>query len=100
MDSHERGGSGKPASSISIALVERRPCVSVSVGVAVVGGALNLTKCGETCGAKTDSSQWIGWVGVVFAVSALGSTYVPVKKFDTGDGMPLINTRASTPSLI
>ena len=58
----------------------------VYIGVAESGGSIKLGKCGEACGAKTNSSQWIGWLGVLVAIVALGSNYVPVKKFDTGDG--------------
>ena len=30
--------------------------------------------------------MWVGWVGVVIAVVFFGSNFIPVKKFDTGDG--------------
>ena len=56
-------------------------------GASGAGGNIKLGRCGETCGGRTDSTQWIGWVGVVVAVLTLGSNYVPVKKFDTGDGI-------------
>lgn len=62
---------------------------SSHAGVAGAGGAINLSKCREMCGAQTDSTQWIGWVGVVIAVLTLGSNYVPIKMFDTGDGKVL-----------
>lgn len=51
-----------------------------------MGGAIKPGRCGEVCDPRTDSTQWIGWLGVVVATLCLGSNYVPVKKFDTGDG--------------
>jgi hypothetical protein len=62
-------------------------CYTTAGGASAAGGSIRLGKCGDTCGARTDSTQWIGWVGVVVAVLTLGSNYVPVKKLDTGDGM-------------
>ena len=37
--------------------------------------------------------MWVGWVGVVIAVVFFGSNFIPVKKFDTGDGMELSHYR-------
>ena len=53
---------------------------------------MNYTNCGshtDMC-ANTkqggDPDQWMGWVGAIIAVAFFGSNFVPVKKFDTGDG--------------
>ena len=43
-------------------------------------------RCGESCSARDNSYQWLGWLGVAVAVFFLGSNYVVVKRFDTGDG--------------
>ena len=42
-----------------------------------------MSSCGD--GGK-ESDVWVGWVGVVIAVVFFGSNFIPVKKFDTGDG--------------
>ena len=42
-----------------------------------------MTKCKDN---DSDHSEWVGWVGVVIAVVFFGSNFIPVKKFDTGDG--------------
>jgi glucose uptake protein GlcU len=43
-----------------------------------------MSSCGD--GGK-ESDVWVGWVGVVIAVVFFGSNFIPVKKFDTGDGL-------------
>lgn len=35
------------------------------------------------------SEQVVGYIGVVVAVLLFGSNLVPVKKFETGDGIPI-----------
>ena len=47
-----------------------------------------MSSCGD--GGK-ESDVWVGWVGVVIAVVFFGSNFIPVKKFDTGDGKSRIN---------
>ena len=42
-----------------------------------------MSSCSDDGGA---SEVWVGWVGVVIAVAFFGSNFIPVKKFDTGDG--------------
>ena len=42
-------------------------------------------KCGEMCGSH--SAPWIGYIGALIAVVFFGSNFVPVKQFDTGDGL-------------
>ena len=55
-------------------------------GSAGRGGEIVPGRCGETCSARVDKHQWLGWLGVIVAVLFLGSTYVVVKQFDSGDG--------------
>jgi glucose uptake protein GlcU len=62
-------------------------CYTTAGGAAEVGGAVVVGRCGESCSARESRAQWIGWLGVVVAVLFLGSNYVVVKQFDTGDGM-------------
>lgn len=51
-----------------------------------------MSKCDES----SNSMEWVGWIGVAIAVVFFGSNFIPVKKFDTGDG----NTSAKlSPSL-
>ena len=38
------------------------------------------------CGFAGGKSSWEGYVGAVVAVIFFGSNFVPVKKFETGDG--------------
>ena len=64
--------------------------VFTASGAAEAGGAIKPGRCGEVCDPRTDSTQWIGWLGVVVATLCLGSNYVPVKKFDTGDGNEIV----------
>ena len=40
----------------------------------------------SSCGDQEAGQVWVGWVGVVIAVVFFGSNFIPVKKFDTGDG--------------
>lgn len=75
------------------------PCFSAS-GAAEAGGAIKPGRCGEVCDARTDSTQWIGWLGVVVATLCLGSNYVPVKKFDTGDGNERLFFFTNFPALV
>ena len=52
--------------------------------VADRGGNISKHKCDDV--SSDHHTEWIGWVGVVIAVLFFGSNFVPVKKFDTGDG--------------
>lgn len=53
-----------------------------------VGGNFNISgeRCGKMCSSKEQKSQWIGYLGAVIAILLFGSNFIPVKKFDTGDG--------------
>lgn len=51
----------------------------------IAGGKVNKTLCGKTCASHSD--PWIGYIGAVVAVLGFGSNFLPVKKFDTGDGL-------------
>lgn len=52
-----------------------------------VGGSLNSTRCGNSCDSKNGSQMWIGFLGALIAIALFGSNFIPVKKYDTGDGM-------------
>lgn len=52
-----------------------------------VGGSINKSRCGDACTAKNGSEMWIGFLGAIIAIVLFGSNFIPVKKFDTGDGM-------------
>ena len=50
---------------------------------------MDYTHCGNTtdmCAGPKHGTEWMGWVGAIIAVVFFGSNYIPVKKFDTGDG--------------
>ena len=57
-------------------------------GMSQVGGNINISseRCGHMCTPKEESVAWIGYVGAVIAIALFGSNFIPVKKFDTGDG--------------
>ena len=44
-----------------------------------------MSLCGHTCGPE--SMQWLGYIAAAVAVAFFGSNFIPVKKFDTGDGL-------------
>jgi len=48
----------------------------------VEGGRINSTKCGD--GGK--KLVWVGYICAIVAIVFFGSNFVPVKKYDTGDG--------------
>ena len=50
------------------------------------GGSVNYTNCGTPCGGNVNQAPWIGYIGAVMAIVLFGSNFIPVKKFDTGDG--------------
>ena len=50
---------------------------------------MNYTHCGNTtdmCAGPKHGTEWMGWVGAIIAVVFFGSNFIPVKKFNTGDG--------------
>lgn len=44
-----------------------------------------MTRCGSTCDGA--ALPWVGYIGAALAVIFFGSNFIPVKKFDTGDGL-------------
>ena len=71
---------------------------SFCTGSAERGGEVVSGRCGESCSARESSQQWLGWMGVLAAVFFLGSNYVVVKRFDTGNGERIVGTHHSTHS--
>ena len=58
------------------------------MSIAKGNGQIDKSRCGEVCAAKGHSSKtWIGYVGAIVAIIFFGTNFIPVKKFDTGDGM-------------
>ena len=55
----------------------------------------SFTECANTNTTTTDSS-WLGFVYLLGSAALWGSNYIPVKQFETGDGMffQLINCLA------
>lgn len=52
------------------------------------------------CDDSSNSMVWVGWIGVAIAVAFFGSNFIPVKKFDTGDGNTSVKLSPSlSPSL-
>ena len=60
------------------------PCLPS--GIAGRGGEIVPGRCGESCSSRDREHSWLGWLGVIIAVLFLGSNYVVVKQFDSGDG--------------
>lgn len=47
---------------------------------------MDLKWCDHVCGKHANSSAWIGYLGAIIAILFFGSNFVPIKKFNTGDG--------------
>ena len=54
-------------------------CMCVGIGA----GTINSTKCSSS---HQKQHQWIGYICAIIAIAFFGSNFVPVKKYDTGDG--------------
>lgn len=59
---------------------------------------INKTKCSSSCNAA-HSKEYLGYIGAIVAVVFFGSNFVPVKKYETGDGTSLIATYVHMSSL-
>ncbi|KAL5460464.1 hypothetical protein EMCRGX_G033915 [Ephydatia muelleri] len=59
-------------------------CYTTAEGVQTSGGSQNDYHCGKICGSG--SEPWKGYLGAAVAIVFFGSNFIPVKKFDTGDG--------------
>ncbi|XP_064405556.1 transmembrane protein 144-like [Halichondria panicea] len=62
-------------------------CFTTSGGMNQTGGSIDKTRCGDACNSKDGSQMWIGFLGAAIAIVFFGSNFIPVKKFETGDGM-------------
>lgn len=51
-----------------------------------VGGVVDKNKCAASCNSTRDHKAYLGYIGALVAVAFFGSNFVPVKKYDTGDG--------------
>lgn len=45
----------------------------------------NSTNSTSSCGSS-DGKEWLGYIGAIIAVVFFGSNFVPVKKYETGEG--------------
>lgn len=68
-------------------------CLSTFTSVLLVhtlhllgGGRVNKSKCKASCNATADHHEYLGYIGAIVAIVFFGSNFVPVKKYDTGDG--------------
>ena len=60
----------------------------------MTGGNIDKKWCGDTCGNSNDTSSGgseakdvaLGTFGALLAIVLFGSNFIPVKKYDTGDG--------------
>ena len=59
-------------------------------GLNATGGNIEKKWCGESCDNSTASvaaeDTAIGALGAILAIVLFGSNFIPVKKYDTGDG--------------
>ena len=52
-----------------------------------IGGGIDHDLCRASCSNSTgDSKEYVGYIGAIVAVLLFGSNFVPVKKYNTGDG--------------
>ena len=61
----------------------------------MTGGNINKKWCGDTCSSNNGTSSGggssakdvvLGTFGALLAIVLFGSNFIPVKKYDTGDG--------------
>ena len=76
-------------------LIDPSSLLHSSSGVDMEGGAVNFSLQGGSCSKHSESTVWIGYLGAVIAVVLFGSNFVPVKKFDTGDGESALTSSPS-----
>ena len=50
------------------------------------GGRINKTVCGNACDTSGGKKQYLGYICALIAIVCFGSNFIPVKKYDTGDG--------------
>lgn len=49
-------------------------------------GVVDKENCKASCSEGTDHHEYLGYIGAMVAVVFFGSNFVPVKKYETGDG--------------
>lgn len=47
---------------------------------------MNKQNCAASCSGGVDHHEYLGYIGAIVAVLFFGSNFVPVKKYETGDG--------------
>ena len=64
------------------------PVIFSSAGLNTTGGNIDKHWCGESCDSKSDGVKdvLLGVFGALLAIVLFGSNFIPVKKYDTGDG--------------
>ena len=57
-------------------------------GLEQTGGNINKSWCGDSCdGGQSEAKDVaLGAFGAILAIVLFGSNFIPVKKFETGDG--------------
>lgn len=65
----------------------------LNVSITGSGGTINKDQCPASCNSNTNSStsttdnrEYLGYIGAIVAVVFFGSNFIPVKKYETGDG--------------
>jgi hypothetical protein len=61
-------------------------CYTTSRSINETGGVVNFNKCNGG-NATADHQAYLGYIGALIAVVFFGSNFIPVKSFDTGDGV-------------
>lgn len=62
------------------------PCFDI-FSLAGTGGSVDKDLCKAPCNGTSDHHVYLGYIGALVAVVFFGSNFVPVKKYETGDGM-------------
>ena len=65
-------------------IVSGEPCNSMSS--TPLGGRVSKSQCKASCNGTADHHEYLGYIGAVVAIVFFGSNFVPVKKYETGDG--------------
>ena len=60
-----------------------------------IGGRVNKSDCLNSCPSSNNTAsnqnnkQYLGYIGAIVAIIFFGSNFVPVKSYETGNGMAL-----------
>ena len=48
--------------------------------------SINKNKCHSNCSDEESNKEYLGYIGAMVAIIFFGSNFVPVKRYETGDG--------------